>query len=112
VAWLAPVTAVGADDVPALPAELAVVVTADPPEVTWTTLVVPWLATVPAAAVLVVVVDVVAVPGRFAATTPAATRPAAPTASVAARSRARPRWRRTTADRALLGLASIVLPSS
>ena len=61
MAWLTPVAAVGVD-VPVVPAELVVVVTADPPEVTWTTLVVPWVEVVPAAWMLVV--GWVTVPGH------------------------------------------------
>ena len=88
MAWLVPAAATGTD-VPVAGPDVVVVVTADPPDVTWTTVEVPEEAVVLATRVLVV--DWWADPGRVAATAPAATRPAAPTARVAVRSRARPR---------------------
>ena len=103
MAWLVPAAA--GPGVLAAPADVVVVVTADPPDVTWTTAGVP--VEVAALATWVLVLDWAAVPGRVAAAAPAATRPAAPTARVATRSRARPRWRRTTAERASLVLAPI-----
>ena len=108
MAWLTPELGAGADAEPGT--ELVrVVVTPEPPDVVCTTVdVVPAVAGVPDADVVVVWVT----PGSVYATAPATTRPAAPAATVAARSRAFPRRRATTADSAsrLLAFSSDAPP--
>jgi hypothetical protein len=107
VAWLVPELAAGAEaDV--VPEDAVVVATPDPPEVVWT--VVPVAAAAGALAAVAVVVVWAAPLGRVYAMAPAVTRLAAPSATVAERSRCRPRCRATTADSASRLLASMVLP--